>query len=257
MDETKLNYGNWVRKRVLLILGLATLAVAALDLIPAGVVYHTILTIILVLFLLSFLLPLYAYFAFSESGGRFQHKLYDCIVSSLGTDLSGKYLDIGSGNGVLTIKLALHNPKADVLGVDFWGSDWEYSKANCEQNARLANVADRVQFQKADAASLTFAADTFDAAVSNLTFHEVRCASNKRTVLEEALRVIKPRGIFTFVDYFLEPRYYGPHHEFRDYLARLGLREVKMTPLREVLAVPRLLRHPRILGRVAVISGRK
>jgi hypothetical protein len=82
----QLNYGNWVRKRILLVLGIATLAVGALELVPAGVVL-----------LLTFLFPLYAYFMFSENGGRFQAKLYDCIVQRLGTDRTGKYLDIGSG----------------------------------------------------------------------------------------------------------------------------------------------------------------
>jgi hypothetical protein len=108
----QLNYGNWVRKRILLVLGIATLAVGALELVPAGVVL-----------LLTFLFPLYAYFMFSENGGRFQAKLYDCIVQRLGTDRTGKYLDIGSGNGALTVSLAMHNPKAEVVGVDFWGPE--------------------------------------------------------------------------------------------------------------------------------------
>jgi len=255
--ELRLNYGNWVRKRVLLVLGIATLAVGALDLIPAGVVYHVIMTIVFVLFLVTFLLPLYAYFAFSQNGGGFQAKLYDCILRSLGPDRSGKYLDIGSGNGVLTVSLALRNPQAEVVGIDFWGTNWEYSKANCEQNARIAQVADRVRFQQGDAASLEFGSNTFDGAISNLTFHEVRSVRNKRAILEEALRVIKPRGAFTFVDYFLEPRYYGAPAQFRDYLAKLGLAEVQLTPLRDVLPVPTLLRHPKILGRAAILSGRK
>ena len=36
MQEIKLNYGNWVRKRILLVLGIATLAVGALELVRAG-----------------------------------------------------------------------------------------------------------------------------------------------------------------------------------------------------------------------------
>jgi SAM-dependent methyltransferase len=257
VGEPRLNYGNWVRKRILLVLGSATLAVGALALIPGGIVYRTIVTIVFVLLLVSFLYPLYAYFVFSDSGGGFQAKLYCYIVQKLGKDLSGHYLDIGSGNGVLTVSLALRNPKAEILGVDFWGPDWEYSKANCEQNARVAQVADRVRFQQGDAGSLELAANSFDGAISNLTFHEVRAVANKRLVLEEALRVIKPRGVFTFVDYFLEPRYYGSPVDFRDYLSKLGLAEVQLTPLCDVLAVPMLLGHPKILGKVAVLTGRK
>jgi len=257
VGEPKLNYGNWIRKRILLVLGIATLAVGGLALIPGGIVYRTMMAIVFVLLLLSFLFPLYAYFMFSENGGGFQARLYGYIVQKLGKDLWGQYLDIGSGNGVLAVSLALRNPQAEVLGVDFWGPDWEYSKANCEHNARVAQVGNRVRFQKGDAAALELASNSVDGAISNLTFHEVRSVANKRLVLEEALRVLKPRGIFTFVDYFLEPRYYGAPADFRNYLSTLGLAEFQLTPLRDVLAVPTLLRHPKILGRVAVLSGRK
>jgi SAM-dependent methyltransferase len=158
LEAVRLNYGNWVRKRILFVLGIATLAVGALEVVPAGAVYHAIVTIAFVLLLVTFLFPLYAYFMFSERGGGFQAKLYGCIVQKLGQNLAGKYLDIGCGNGVLTISLAMHNPQAEVVGIDFWGPQWEYSKSNCEQNARLAKVADRVRFVRGDAGTLEFAA---------------------------------------------------------------------------------------------------
>jgi len=53
------------------------------------------------------------------------------------------------------------------------GTDWEYSKSVCEQNARIAHVAERIEFKKGDAASMNYADETFDIVVSNLTFHEV------------------------------------------------------------------------------------
>ena len=114
MAELRLNYGNWVRKRVLLVLGIATLAVGALDLIPAGVVYHVIMTIVFVLFLVTFLLPLYAYFAFSQSGGGFQAKLYDCIVRSLGPDRSGNIWTSAPGTAYSRCRwpCAIRRPKS-------------------------------------------------------------------------------------------------------------------------------------------------
>ncbi len=73
----------------------------------------------------------------------------------------------------------------------------------------LPRLAERVHFQKGDAASLNFPDATFDVVVSNLTFHEVKMVKSKIEVLQEALRVVKPGGNFVFIDYFYDERYYG------------------------------------------------
>jgi tRNA1(Val) A37 N6-methylase TrmN6 len=69
-------------------------------------------------------------------------------------------LDIGSGNGVLAVTLAQQHDEAEIVGIDYWGKDWEYSKGVCEDNASAARVASRVHFQKGDAAALEFAIET-------------------------------------------------------------------------------------------------
>ena len=166
-------------------------------------------------------------------------------------------MDIGSGNGVLAVKLARQHDEVEVVGIDYWGKDWEYSKGVCEDNALVAQVANRVHFQKGDAAALEFANDTFDGAVSNLTFHEVRSAPDKREVVREALRVVKPGGTFAFVDYFYEEKYYGKVSEFESYLRGMGLSQFECKSLREAMAIPALLRHPKIFGKVGIIYGRK
>lgn len=58
-------------------------------------------------------------------------------------------------------------------------------------------MSSRITFQKGDAAQLPFADESFDAAVSNFVFHEVRTAKDKRDVVREALRVVKPGGAFS------------------------------------------------------------
>ncbi len=170
---------------------------------------------------------------------------------------NGRILDIGSGNGVLAVKLAQQAIDADVIGIDYWGKDWEYSKRVCEQNARIGNVELRVQFQKGDAAALAFADATFDGAISNLTFHEVRSAADKRAVVREALRVIKPGGRFAFVDYFYDATIYGQAADLEAYLTRLGLARVAYKPLRDLIVMPVLLQHPKMLGKVGIIYGSK
>jgi ubiquinone/menaquinone biosynthesis C-methylase UbiE len=255
--ETQFEYGNWIRKRILLILGLCTLCTGALVLLPLGPLYRLIMAILFTIALVSFLLPLYSYFMFSQKGGRFQEKVYQLILQSLGAPGQGKFLDIGSGNGVLAVTLAQQFGEAEVTGIDYWGKDWEYSKLVCEKNARSARVQERVHFQKGDAAALEFAGDTFDGAISNLTFHEVQTAKDKREVLCEALRVVKPGGRFAFVDYFQEARFYGEAAEFEEYLKGLRLSQFEYQPLRERLLMPLLLRHPKILGRAGILYGRK
>ena len=255
--DTQLDYGNWIRKKNLLILGFCTLGLGALAFVPLGLPYRVTLAILFIIILISFLFPLYAYMMFSQHGGRFQEKVYNLIIQNLGSEVKGHFLDIGSGNGVLAVKLARQHPQVDVLGVDYWGKDWEYSKGVCENNARTAGVESRTHFQKGDAAALEFADNTFDGAISNLTFHEVQSVTDKRAVVREALRVVKPGCIFAFIDYFYEEKYYGKVLEFESYLRGLGLSQLEYKPLRDVLTLPTLLRHPKVLGKVGIIYGRK
>jgi len=69
--ETQLHYGNWIRKRNLLILGLCTLGAGALIFIPLDFLYRLTVMILFVAVLVSFLFPLYAYVMFSQPGGRY------------------------------------------------------------------------------------------------------------------------------------------------------------------------------------------
>ena len=101
--------------------------------------------------------------------------------------------------------------QAQVTGIDYWGERWEYSKNTCEANAKAEGVDDRVVFQKASALKLPFEDEYFDAAVSNLCFHEVSDAKDKREVIREALRVVKKGGKFAFQDLFLLKQIYGEH----------------------------------------------
>ena len=255
--ETQLDYGNWIRKKNLLILGSCTLGMGVLIFIPLGSFYRISMTILFAIILVSFLFPLYAYMMFSQNGGKLQEKFYNLIIQSLGENVEGKVIDIGSGNGVLAAKLAQQHVNTEVVGIDYWGKDWEYSKSVCEKNARIVNVENRVHFQKGDAAKLDFENETFDGATSNLTFHEVRSAADKRTVLQEALRVIKPGGAFAFVDYFYDEKYYGNKLEFEKFLQDMNLAHLEYKPLRDLIAIPTLLEHPKILGKVGIIYGKK
>ena len=216
----QLEYGNWVRKKILLILGLCSFGMGALTFIPLGLVYQIVATTLFVIIFVSFLFPLYAYIMFSQSGGKLQERIYNLAIQHLGKELKGKFIDIGTGNGVLAVTLAQKHKYIEVTGIDYWGKDWEYSKSVCEKNAQIVKVENRVHFQKGDAALLDFSDSTFDGAISNLTFHEVKSVPDKKLVVQEALRVVKMGGSFSFVDYFFDEKYYGTASEFEQFLNR-------------------------------------
>ncbi len=253
----KLQYGNWIRRKILWRLGLISLALGILAVMPLTPVLRVLSGILWLSALVSFLYPLYFYFMFSPRGGNMQDKFYDLILDHLGNNNSGKVLDIGTGNGILAIKAAVRNPAVQVTGVDYWGKDWEYSKTVCEQNACIANVAERVTFTKGDAASLNFPDGNFDVVVSNLTFHEVKLVNRKSDVMREALRLLKQGGSFAFIDYFYEGRYYDDTASFELLLASLKLQNVELRPLPDELVYSGLLRHPRALGKIGIVYGKK
>jgi SAM-dependent methyltransferase len=242
---------------MLLVLGLGVLSLGILFLLLPNIYLQIIAGVLFAILLISLIFPLYAYCAFSPRGGNLQEKVYTLIVEGLGQSAFESALDIGTGNGVLALKLAQKYPMAQVVGLDYWGKNWEYSQSICEANARIVQVADRVRFVKGDAASLDFDDATFAAVVSNLTFHEVKSAPQKRESVREALRVLQPSGRFAFVDYFYDSHHYGQSAEFEMFLRSLGLTKIGFKRLNDVLSIPLLLRHPKIFGKVGIIYGQK
>lgn len=198
----------------------------------------------------------YTYYQFAASGGDYQAKIHNLIVSNIVIG-NGKLLDIGSGSASLIVKAAKAFPKMRLTGIDFWGEDWEYSKALCEKNAQAEGVAERIEFIKASASKLPFPDNEFNILVSCLTFHEVKDESDKRKVLQEAFRVLKKDGEFVFMDLFLEEKDFGKHDDFVKFLKSLGLSRVEITKLDEMIKLPKILLQKKILGNALIIKGVK
>jgi SAM-dependent methyltransferase len=250
-QTTTADYGNWVSTK--LIYGSAVLGALFLGLS----FLHLAFAIGAVPFLAALVYFAYARHAFSPRGGDIQAKLWELVLDRLNWDGKGKALDIGCGNGPLTIALAKRHPDGHVTGIDYWGKTWDYSKAVCERNAEAAGVAEWTDFQKASASALPFEDGTFDAAVSNFVFHEVSDARDKREVIKEALRVVKKGGHFAFQDLFLVKGLYGEVDNLLETIKGWGIAEVAFVDTSASDFIPAALKLPFMVGKIGIIYGTK
>jgi ubiquinone/menaquinone biosynthesis C-methylase UbiE len=245
------DYGNWVSRKLIYIPGLAALFLLAISFISYFLAIPAVIFIIISIYFG------YAYYKFSPRGGDLQAKIHQLLLDRMVWNGEGKVLDIGCGSGALTIKLAKNFPNALVTGIDYWGGKWEYSKDKCEKNAQIAGVAERTVFQKASAAKLPFADESFDAVVSNFVFHEVQDVIDKREAIKEALRVLKKGRVFVFQDLFLWKRVYGEPEDLLLKIRSWGIDEVKLIDTSQQSFIPRAMKLPFMIGQIGIIHGRK
>lgn len=225
------DYGNWISKSVLItFMGLFVMALFCLAVVflPAvrEYIYDDMLlwTLRAALFVLccltggAFIIFYLGHQAFSDRGGGASSRILDYVMSYVNWNGRGKALDIGCGSGALTIRVALKFPNAKVTGMDFFGKGWGYSKKQCERNASLEGVDYKTEFICGDAASLPFPDNEYELVVSNFVFHEVKSQPDKRLVIKEALRVVKPGGQFVFHDLFYDKHMYGKIGDLKEYI---------------------------------------
>ena len=245
------SYGNWVSKRIIYLFGLVGILLVGLTLL------YWAFSIPAALFISGCAFFAYARYEASCGRGKLQDRIRALVVENLEWTGEGKALDIGCGNGPLVVALAKKYPRAQVVGVDYWGGQWEYSQKACERNAQIEGVIERTSFQKASAVQLPFQDGYFDAVVSNLVFHEVADAKDKRQLIREALRVLKDGGAFSFQDLFLIKRFYGNTDELVSTLQSWGLAEVEFVATNSSKFIPRLFKLPFMVGTIGLIKGRK
>jgi SAM-dependent methyltransferase len=250
-EESQANFGNWVP--VKLIVGPALLGAVCLALS----LWHASFLIPAMLFLVIGAYFGAAWYLFSAEGGKVQSQVQALVVDQLHWSGQGTVLDIGCGNGPLALQIAERHPDAKVVGVDYWGKNWDYSIQVCQENARHCGVAQRVSFQRGTAAALPFEAGQFDVVVSNLVFHEVADTQDKRQCIREALRVLKPGGIFVLQDLFLLKSYYGTPAELVKTVQGWHADEVEFIRTCDARFIPALVKLPFMVGTLAILRGRK
>ncbi len=250
-------YKTWIRiNKIITFLGISILLILILFM-PINLFIRIVAGALAVPFLYILFIISYSYYQFSDFGGNFQYKIHSLIIDRANLKEEGRILDIGTGSASLIIKLAKSLPKASLVGIDYWGKDWEYSKKMCEANAEYEGVLDKINFIKASASKLPFNDNEFDLVVSCLTFHEVKDERDKIKVLKEALRVLKNNGEFIFLDLFLDERIFGNNIEFFKDINSLGVSEVKVEKLESIIELPSILLHKKVLGKAVVIYGKK
>jgi len=196
----------------------------------------------------------------SARGGGWERRIHEMVTSRLALPSSSRelVLDIGCGDASLLVALLERSPTIAATGVDLWPANWSYAQAACE--ARLSRLGLRAAFHRMDAAHLEFPNESFDVVVSVMCFHEVRAPSNAPipgplAALSEALRVLRPGGVFVLIDRFGSTADYGDAAQLNAILQTTS--DLSREPLVPALGVPWPLRTRRALGPVEMLFGRK
>lgn len=261
--KEKTNYGNWVPEKALYMLFGGAVVLLGITIALQMTIGNPVITVIagvvcvLVLAEAVYMLICHEEFAFGK--GNMMAGVHQHLVEHLEWNGEGKLLDIGCGAAALTVRCAKVFPKAEITAMDYWGAEWNYEKEQCEKNARIEGVSERITFQKGDAAKMDYEDETFDAAVSNFVFHEVRSAKDKRDVVKEALRVVKKGGVFSFQDMFSQKALYGDMDQFVEMLKAEGISEIHyIGNLEEKLDfIPRFVTMPWMISGMGILYGRK
>lgn len=116
---------------------------------------------------------------------RYQTEQGTELIKLLNVRDGEKILDVGCGNGLLTIEVARESPKGFVVGID--SSEEMLRKA--EKNKKEQGIKN-ITFQLKDAVSIDYE-NEFDAIFSNSVLHWIK---DHKKLLKKFYKTLKPRG---------------------------------------------------------------
>ena len=253
------DYGSWMSNPVFYIIGgitalavvLAILSFSVFHITALGVLFSVVTAALAALLVwITWIRRQYAF-----GGGGIMEQVHRVVLSHLDYDGEGKILEVGCGSGALTIRSALTWPKAKVIGVDYWGAVYNYSKALCEKNAASEGVASRCVFQHGDAKQLDFPDESFDVVISNYVYHNVMGADMQKLLLE-SLRVLKKGGVFALND-DMKQKMYGDMEDFAQKLRDMGYEEVRLVDTAQEAFGSHRRAAMMMLGSSRLLVGRK
>lgn len=98
---------------------------------------------------------------------------------------NARVLDVGSGTGEFSARIAEAHPDAQVLGIELLEASVDYART------RHAALAPRLKFEAGDAFALALPDDSFDLVANR---HVVQLVPHVEKILAELVRVTKPGG---------------------------------------------------------------
>ena len=130
-------------------------------------------------------------------GTNDQDEMHDEVVASCPLPAAGeltKILDIGCSIGQSATALKKRYPQAQVTAIDIAAPLLRYG------HWRATQLGSEVHFKQRCAEQTGFADNSFDMVHSTILFHEVPFAKTCE-IVREALRVLRPGGVFNVVDF--------------------------------------------------------
>jgi SAM-dependent methyltransferase len=138
--------------------------------------------------------------SYSKSG---KLRIRDEILDSIPWRGDETVLDIGCGRGLLLVGAARRLTTGKAVGVDIWlpkALTGNTAEAVLE-NAALEGVAERTEVREGDARKLPFPDHSFDIVLSNFVLHEMQTGPERKEMIREVARVLKPGGQVALVDF--------------------------------------------------------
>lgn len=255
----KIDYGNWMARKLMVIGSFFSLVLVLLTIFVPVLWLRIITGILGVIEIMMTAVAFMGYYTFSPKGNNLQETVNNLVIDHLEWDGRGVCLDIGCGNAPLSVKIAKKYPEAKVIASDYWGeTQFNFDEKQCQINAKLENVQNQIEFKHANAAGLPFGDESIDAIVSNLVFHEVKDfkMKEKHKAVLEALRVLKPGGVFAFQDLFGSKPIYGDFETLQNNLQGEVSTLHYYDTLNE-LNLPKWLNTPTLLGGLGIFYGIK
>jgi len=138
--------------------------------------------------------------SYSKSG---KFRIRDEVLESIRWGGSETVLDTGCGFGLVLVGSARRLTTGKAVGLDIWlpKALTGNSPKRVLDNAALEGVAERVEVVAGDARKLPFPDESFDIVVSNFVLHEMQTGPERREMIREVARVLKPGGRVALVDF--------------------------------------------------------
>jgi ubiquinone/menaquinone biosynthesis C-methylase UbiE len=124
----------------------------------------------------------------------------DLLVDATKADLplaSVEMLDLGTGTAQIPIELCRRTAGVKIVAIDLAEEMLKLARLNVE----AAGLQDRIRLERVDGKRLAYADGMFAAVISNSIVHHI---PEPRSVLAEALRVVRPGGLI-FIRDLLRP----------------------------------------------------